>query len=101
MINSHHHEKIIRRNSNTKSRNLLLNYWLNTFMWKRKLDVMKVRMIPLKFIWWRKVLVPTSKIVSGISKDTLVLKKEKNMSLKFQITEIVTNLGTSREIVEF
>ncbi|XP_057491372.1 protein FIZZY-RELATED 3-like [Actinidia eriantha] len=31
--------------------------------WKRRLDVMRVRMIPLKFMWWKKILVPTSNIV--------------------------------------
>ena len=100
MINFHHYGKTIKRNSNTKSRKLLLNNWLNTFGWKRRLDVMRLRMIPLKFMWWKKVLVPTSNIVSGSSKVTMVLEKRKSMIPKLQVAGIVANLGISREIVE-
>ena len=61
---------------------------------------MRVKMIPLKFMWWKKVLVLISNIINGSSKVTVVLKKGKNMISKLHVAEIVANLGTSKEIIE-
>ena len=69
-------EKIIRRSSNPKSMNLLLNNWLNTFQWTRRLDIKRVRMTLIKFMR-RNVPVPISKITSLSFKITIVLKNEK------------------------
>ena len=54
-----------------------MNNWLNTFGWKRRLDIMRVRMIPLKFMWLRKVLFLTRKTLSISFKVTMILEKEK------------------------
>ena len=63
--------------------NSLLNNWSNTFEWRRRLDVTRIRMTPIKFIWWRTISVPTRKVASVSFKVTMVLKKGKKYVVNF------------------